>query len=878
MSRSMIPLAAIAFVSLGVAHAQTSPRVMVVFDTSGSMLWDAEGISDCEGDGSDDHPEWSCEDRGSRLRHAKQALTQVIRNSPDVEFGLMRYGQLERGDPGFGDDIVGAQYRDAPDGDIVLTNYDGGSNGCGPADLLVEPGPASRDAVLAWMDGAEDYPREKELRANGYTPLTHSMISAGFEMVRMIGTDDDAACRPYYVLLLTDGFQQCPDIDADDPIARGLIRNELVLHATDLRALNVLGAVHEVRTFVVGFGRGTRFVDELDAMARAGGTSIDVNGDPDPNGAAYQANDPQGLADALQAAIDEARPGELCDEVDNDCDGEVDEGFDRLGEVCRVVRGACEREGVLVCDEAGDGLECSVEPGDEAPEACDGVDNDCDGAVDEGVLNRCGACGDEAAEVCNGMDDDCDGASDEGVLNPCGACGDVDEEVCNGQDDDCDERVDEGVQNACGACGDVPSEVCNCEDDDCDNAIDEHSNDCPACDCTPEAEVCNDADDDCDNRVDEGVVNNCGLCGEPPVEVCNGLDDDCDGQIDETFPEDGEACGDDEGACEGGAWRCENGRLDCAGATEAMQEVCDAADNDCDGTVDEGVANACAFCGPDRAEVCDNIDNDCDGDDDGGDLCQGDDACLNGECAEPCENGECTNNRVCVRGFCLTICRNTDCPDGWVCQDGECADPCTDIPCPDGTYCAVGECVKQDCHDGVGCEAGQRCVNGACEDDPCANANCAVGQGCVDGNCFDDCLGMRCPDGEACVNGGCELDDCARVVCPYPQVCEGGACVEDPCYEVDCGPGHICEAGACVEDDCNRVTCPEGAICHRGQCGHGDGSGGLPGVNADGGVDGGEGGAGSPGDDGCGCGFGGPALPGLWWLLPLALRRRRRRR
>ena len=105
-------------------------------------------------------------------------------------------------------------------------------------------------------------------------------------------------------------------------------------------------------------------------------------------------------------------------------------------------------------------------------EICNGMDDDCDGVVDNGVLNACGGCGELPEETCNGADDDCDGGIDEGVTNACGACGPVGQEICNGIDDNCDGQVDEGVSNACGGCGPVPQEVCNGIDDDCDGVVD----------------------------------------------------------------------------------------------------------------------------------------------------------------------------------------------------------------------------------------------------------------------------------------------------------------------------------------------------------------------------------------------------------------------
>ena len=97
---------------------------------------------------------------------------------------------------------------------------------------------------------------------------------------------------------------------------------------------------------------------------------------------------------------------EVCDGVDNDCNGIVDDDAGGVGEACTVGVGACAATGTLVCVDGE--RECDAEPGEPTEEVCDGVDNDCDGEVDDGGVCAPIPC---AAERCETYHFGCGGDS-----------------------------------------------------------------------------------------------------------------------------------------------------------------------------------------------------------------------------------------------------------------------------------------------------------------------------------------------------------------------------------------------------------------------------------------------------------------------------------
>ncbi len=284
---------------------------------------------------------------------------------------------------------------------------------------------------------------------------------------------------------------------------------------------------------------------------------------------------------------------ELCNGLDDNCDGVVDEPWPGLGAACTAGTGACRQTGERICNAAMTGTMCSVSGGAPTTELCNAIDDDCDMAVDEAFPTLGDACSDGAG-VCAmtgtiicGLD---------GASRCSASAGTGGAEICDAADNDCDGSTDEGfgLGSACsagvGVCMASGTIVCDGGG----------GTRCTAMAGTPGTESCNGADDDCDSSTDEGTTASCmvfscsgtmpcggGTCTVPmDPESCNGSDDDCDGSTDEGTTE---PCS--VGTC--------TGTMPCGGGTcsvSSMPETCNAVDDDCDGNIDEGTGTCGTDC------------------------------------------------------------------------------------------------------------------------------------------------------------------------------------------------------------------------------------------------------------------------------------------
>ena len=360
------------------------------------------------------------------------------------------------------------------------------------------------------------------------------------------------------------------------------------------------------------------------------GIDDDCDGDTDEDEALdvatwYQDRDEDGFGDTARSTVNCSAPSgyvsddtdcddlevstypgadEYCNGVDDDCDGDTDED-DALDVSTWYADADSDSYGDassadIDCDQptgfVGDATDCddtdsSANPG--ADEYCDGVDNDCDGAMDE----------DDALDASAWYADaDADGYGDTSSTTY--ACTQPSGHVSD--DTDCDDGRAESNPGA--------DEYCNGEDDDCDGATDED-------DALDVATWYQDRDEDgygdparftdsC--SAPSGYVADNTDCDDLNVsanpgadEYCNGTDDDCDGTTDEgdaldasSWYTDGDADGYGDPGSSTDACSQPSGFVadatDCDDSTSAVSpaedETCNGVDDNCDGTIDEDEA------------------------------------------------------------------------------------------------------------------------------------------------------------------------------------------------------------------------------------------------------------------------------------------------
>ena len=388
---------------------------------------------------------------------------------------------------------------------------------------------------------------------------------------------------------------------------------------------------------------------------------------------------------------------ELCDNKDNDCDGNIDNDVKRSCQTkCGLGKEVCKNGKFAACD--------SPTP---TPEKCgDNKDNNCNGSVDEGCeckpnssrpcytgkqgtdgkgpckkgtqqcfpTGKWGSCvGQKLPELekCNGVDDDCNGRTDDGLSRRC-------QRGCNAGTESCSN----GKWQPCAAKPADP-EICDGKDNDCNGKVDDRPPG-KACECRiGQKESCYNGPK---NTLNKGhckagqrhcqTTGKWSLClGEltPNNEQCDGRDNDCDGSVDNVPAStqlirqicyDGPNGTAGKGPCQKGTQTCTNGKWStCLGQVKPTKETCNNKDDNCDGQIDEKLSKSCysgksgtagkgsckqgtQICSKGAwqackgevlptAEKCNKKDDDCDGQTDEGGVC---DVCKSGQ-TQSCYTG-----------------------------------------------------------------------------------------------------------------------------------------------------------------------------------------------------------------------------------------------
>jgi cysteine-rich repeat protein len=526
-----------------------------------------------------------------------------------------------------------------------------------------------------------------------------------------------------------------------------------------------------------------------------------------------------GICDAQQ-------PGtEVCDGIDNNCDGDIDEGYD-LGTICYVGVGACETDGELECSGDGSGTVCNAVAGTPGTEdyidstSCsDGIDNDCDDDIDDDDID-CDECSVAAdcvdTDVCNGAETCVSGSCVAGTPLVCD-----NSDVCDGAET-CDATL--GCQSGTPLAYD-DGLFCNGVET-CDATLGRQYGTAPDCDdgvsCTVDGcdeDECTYDTSDCD-CINDAVCDDGNDCTS---DSCNLVTGKCIATNDNTLTcDDSNLCTENEQCSEG---TCVGITKDCSASNELSISECNNNPDDNPVTLDtyigftslcDEATGSCTTETPSIDSICSTscgaecaVDVDC-----GATICNTQNYCDDAD-------GDGFNDDyyiyVAVDNICLAdcTCETNACGsptislDDAVCDDCVTADDCNSL---DNNYCDGLNYISQQ----------GKCETGNCMVETTSTQDCNDGDSCtVDACTSSGCVGTpaSCGETEGCCPSGCNSNidvDCSATCGNH--VIEG---VEE-CDDNNNVNGDGCSS-ECLIEECGNTRVDFGEECDDGNLINNDG-------------------------------------------------------